>query len=223
MNSIRRQLLLAAVLLGFLISARAQPALAQDDFLTRGEVDEVRDAQEPDKRLALYLIIAQRRIDAVKAVLSSKKSGAGRTTQKSLREYTSVLEALETSLADGREKRALKDKDLEKTKERETEFLTYLKSLNTEDSPGYEDYHFTLDEAIDVTEEMLADAKKGTFPEVQGREPPRLPAAAPREPRRDAPPPKSETPPEEGPPRRQRAPAPPAGDDEGPPRRSRTR
>ena len=216
MSSNHSALLLAAVLLGFLI-----PGHAQDDFLTRGEVEEVRDAQEPDKRLALYLVIAQRRIDAIKAELAAKKAGAGRSTQKSLSEYTSVLEALETSLADGREKRALKDKDLEKTKALETEFLAYLKSLNREDSPGYEDYHFTLDEAIDVTEEMLADAQKGTFPEVQGREPPRLPAAAPREPRREAP---QSQPPEEGPPRRQRpAATPPAGNEEGPPRRSRTR
>ena len=219
----RRALLFSVVVLGFLIPALAQPALAQDDFLTRGEVEEVRDAQEPDKRLALYLLIAQRRIDAIKTALGSKKSAAGRATQKSLHEYTSILEALETALADGREKRAIREKDLGKAKELEGEFLTYLKSLNTEDSPGYQDYHFTLDEAIDVTEEMVADAAKGAFPEVQGREAPRLPAAAPREPRRETPPPPSETPAEEGPPRRRRTQAPPAGAEEGPPRRSRTR
>ena len=214
MNPNRRALLLSAVLLGFLI-----PAHAQDDFLTRGEVEEVRDAQEPDKRLELYLIIAQRRIDAIKAGLGSKKSG--RTTQKSLEEYTSILEALETTLENGREKRAIRDKDLEKAQELEAEFLTYLKSLNAENSPGYEDYHFTLDEAVAVTEEMLADAQKGAFPEMQGREPPRLPAAAPREPRREAP--TFQPPAEEGPPRRRRSLAPPAGDEEGPPRRSRRR
>ena len=215
MNSNRRALLFSVVLLGFLI-----PAHAQDDFLTRGEVEEVRDAQEPDKRLELYLLIAQRRIDAIKTALSSKKSAAGRTTQKSLEEYTAILEALETTLEDGREKRAIREKDLEKATALETEFLTYLKSLDAQDSPGYEDYHFTLDEAIAVTEEMLADAQKGAFPDVQGREPPRLPAAAPREPR-EAPP--AQPPAEEGPPRRRNTQAPPAGDEEGPPRRSRTR
>jgi len=216
MTPSRRALLFSAVLLGFLI-----PAHAQDDFLTRGEVEEVRDAQEPEKRLELYLVIAQRRIDAIKAALTARKAGAGRATQKSLEEYTSILEALEDTVNDGREKRGLRDKDLEKTVELETEFLTYLNSLNAEDSHGYEDYHFTLDEAIAVTEEMLADAQKGAFPEVEGREAPRLPAAAPREPRRETPP--SEPPAEEGPPRRQRPQAAPAGGEEGPPRRSRTR
>ena len=179
MNSNRRALLFSVVLLGFLI-----PVHAQDDFLTRGEVEEVRDAQEPDKRLELYLLIAQRRIDAIKTALSSKKSAAGRTTQKSLEEYTAILEALETTLEDGREKRAIREKDLEKATALET------------------------------------DAQKGAFREVQGREPPRLPAAAPREPREA---PQSQPPAEEGPPRRRGTQAPPAGDEEGPPRRSRTR
>jgi hypothetical protein len=211
----RRALLIFAVGIGLLI-----PAQAQEDFLTRGEVEEVRDAQEPNKRLELYLTIAQRRIDAIKTALSAGKSGTGRAAQKSLEEYTSVLEALETTLEDGREKRAVREKDLEKAKEMETEFLTYLKSLNTENSPGYEDYHFTLDEAIVVTEEMLADVEKGAFPEVQGREPPRLPAAAPREPREA---PQAQPAEEEGPPRRRRTQTAPAGDEEGPPRRSGTR
>ena len=214
MNTNRRALLFAAVLLGFLI-----PAQAQEDFLTRGEVEEVRDAQEPDKRIELYLVIAQRRIDALKTELTSSKPGAGRAAQKYLKEYTAILEALETSVDDGREKRAIREKDMKQAEERQAEFLKYLQSLNAEGAPGYEDYHFTLDEAIAVTEEMLADAQKGTFPEVQGREPPRLPAAAPREPRREVTPPPSETPAEEGPPRRRRTEAPPAGDEEGPPRR----
>jgi hypothetical protein len=207
-----RALLFAVLVLGFLI-----PGHAQEDFLTRGEVEEVRDAQEPKKRLELYLIIAQRRIDAIKTGITSQKAGLGRATQKSLEEYTSVLEALETTLADGREKRGIEEKDLAKATEIETEFLTYLNSLNTEGSPGYEEYHFTLEEAIAVTEEMLADAEKGVYPEVEGREAPQLPAAAPRE--RQEPPPL----PEDGPPRRGRPQAPPSGDDEGPPRRSRTR
>jgi hypothetical protein len=74
------------------------------------------------------------------------------------------------------------------------EFLKYLESLNSESSPGWKDYKFALEEAIDVTREELAEAAKGNFPEVDEREPPRLPPpSAPRP-----------GPEEEGPPRKSR-------------------
>ena len=91
MKWIRRALLVAA-LFGILV-----PANAQDDFLTRGEVDEVRDKQEPDKRIELYLDFAQRRLDTIKVGLAESKPGVGRAAQKILREYTSILEAVETN------------------------------------------------------------------------------------------------------------------------------
>jgi len=86
-------------------------------------------------------------------------------------------------------------------------FLTYLQSLDSEKSPGYDDYRFTLEEALAVTEEIVADTKKGAFPEVLGREPPRLPATPPRQTRenpRESDPGSTPAPAEEGPPRRRR-------------------
>ena len=99
--------LLVAVLFGILV-----PANAQDDFLTRGEVEEVRDKQEPDKRIELYLDFAQRRLDTIKVSLAESKPGVGRAAQKILVEYTSILEAVETTLEDGREKRGVGEKAL---------------------------------------------------------------------------------------------------------------
>ncbi len=197
MNTSFRALVVSAVLLGFPI-----PGHAQDDFLTRGEVEEVRDAQEAGKRIELYLEIAQRRLDAVKTGIASTKAGAGRAIQKSLEEYTSILEAIETTVDDGREKRSLREKNLEEAEELEVEFLTYLQTIDSETSPWYEDYHFTLEEAIAVTEEILASVREGVYPEIEGREPPRFPTARPPEtrmPRREPPPL-----PEDGPPRRRR-------------------
>lgn len=201
---LRTGALLLAGVFGFLAGGNAQ-----EDFLTPGEVDEVRDKQEPDKRLILYLDLAQRRLDGIKGNLAANKPGAGRGVQKYLREYTAILEALEVTVEDGREKRALRDKDLKEAETRENAFLTYLQSLDAENSPGYDDYRFTLEEALAVTEEIVADTKKGAFPEVLGREPPRLPATPPREtreaPRRDDPG-NTPAPSEEGPPRRRRPP-----------------
>ena len=175
------------------------PGNAQEDFLTPGEIENLRDKQEPDKRLILYLDFAQRRLDAIKENLASKKAGAGRAAQKFLKEYTAVLEALEVTVEAAREKRVMTDKILKETERRESEFLTYLRSLNAESSSGFEDYHFTLDEAIVMTEEGLAETKKGSCPELREREPPRLPATPPPPPRTN-----DRKPDEEGPPRKGR-------------------
>jgi hypothetical protein len=193
---------LLAGIFGFLAAGNAQ-----EDFLTRGEVDEIRDKQESDKRLALYLDLAQRRLDAIKENTTAAKPGAGRAVQKYLREYTSILEALETTVEEGREKRALRDKDMKQAEERESAFLQFLQTLDSASSPGYDDYRFTLEEAVAVTEEIIAEGKKGAFPEVLGREPPRLPATPPRQVRenpRESEPGSAPAPAEEGPPRRRR-------------------
>jgi len=198
--------LLSALLIAALLVCLS-PANAQDDFLTRGEEDEIRDAQEADKRIELYLDIAQRRLDTMKADLDAKKPGAGRTAQRNLRDYTSIMEAVEGTLEDGRENRTVREKALKQAEERKVEFLKYLQSLDSAATPAYEEYRFTLEEAIAVTEEVLANVRQGAFPEVQQREPPRLPSAPPREtqeaPSRDAQEPR------------------PSGDEEGPPRRRR--
>lgn len=174
---------------GLPISARAQ-----EDFLTDGEIIAVRDAQEPDKRLVLYLDFAQRRLDAVKASLDSKKSNAGRSAQKNLGEYVHILEALEGTIQDARERRIPAPKGLLAVETRGAEFLKYLESLDSESSPGWADYQFTLEEALEMTREEIAEAKKGSFPEVQERKPPSgMPASPPPEKRE-----------EEGPPRRRR-------------------
>ena len=172
------------------------PAPAQEDFLTSQEISSLRDTQEPDKRILLYLEFAQRRLDAVKEGLASKKSDAGRTAQKHLKEYYSVLEALEVTMEDAREKRVVADKALKEVERQGGEFLKYLQSLESSGAPGLEDYRYTLEEAVAMTQDELAEAKKGSFPEVKEREPPRqLPAT---------PPPASSGKGEEGPPRKKR-------------------
>ena len=135
----------------------------------------------------------------MKENLASKKAGAGSAAQKNLKEYTSILEALEVTVEAARDKRVMTDKVLKETERREGEFLKYLQSLDAEGSLGLEVYRFTLDEAIATTEEELADTKKGTFPELREREPPRLPATPPPLPKGN-----DRKQQEEGPPRKSR-------------------
>jgi hypothetical protein len=184
---------LALVLALLILSGAAAAVQAQDDFLTDEEVTAIRDAQEPEKRIVAYLDFAQWRLDAVRASLASAKGNFGRAVQRNLTDYARILEALESTLFDSRERRSPVPKALKAMETRVPEFLKYLESLNP-NSPGWKDYEYTLEEASEVTQEVLAEAAKGNFPEVDEREPPRLPP--PSAPRR--------APEEEGPPRKGR-------------------
>jgi hypothetical protein len=183
----------------------SSPALAQDDFLTHDEVDAVRDAQEPEQRIPLYLEIADIRLGSIRAALASVKPGAGRAAQKKLVEYNLVMEALETTIDDARTKRSPFPKAMELLKKKLPETKNFLESLDNDNSPLYADYQFTLKEAVDMTADMIAEVARGMFPEVDARDAPKLPSAPPR--------------PEER--RKPAAPAP--GDEGGPPRKAGAR
>ena len=47
-------------LIYLLLAACALPALAQRDFLTSDEVEKIREAQDPNMRLQVYLVFANR-------------------------------------------------------------------------------------------------------------------------------------------------------------------
>jgi len=150
----------------------SSPARAQEDYLTNGEVDALRDAQEPDKRLILWMGFAQRRIDGVKEAIASRKPESGRTIQKLLAEYVHLMEALQATIDDARERRVPLSKGLKEVETRGSLMLNYLRTLKSESIPGYKDFEYTLEESMDMTRDELAEVAKGNYPEIDGRKPP---------------------------------------------------
>ena len=63
--------LIGALLLGAALLAPARLAAQDGDFLTADEIDAVRDAQEAEKRIPLYLEIAELRLDRKSTRLNS--------------------------------------------------------------------------------------------------------------------------------------------------------
>ena len=64
------------------------PALAQRDFLTSDEVEKVREAQEPNQRLKLYVLFARQRIDQLQRLLEKEKKGRSLAARELLEDYT---------------------------------------------------------------------------------------------------------------------------------------
>jgi hypothetical protein len=139
----------------FLVLILCVPAAAQRDFLTSAETDEVREAQEPNARLQLYLHFARQRIDQVKSLIASNKPGRSALIHDLLEDYTNILDAIDTVSDDALKHHkdiALGTKAIQKT---EPELLKTLEALQESAPKDMARYDFVLKQAIGSTQDSM--------------------------------------------------------------------
>lgn len=137
------------------------------DFLTPNEVDQVREAQEPNDRLLLYVHFAKQRMDLLEQYLAKEKPGRSIFVHDTLQDYSHIIEAIDSVSDDALRHNHPIDKGTIAVLNAEREFLAELNKVQNAAPPDLDRYQFVLQEAIDTTNDSrelsLEDSKsRGT-------------------------------------------------------------
>ena len=141
----------------FLICALlvAAPLMADRDFLTSDEADQIREAQDPNVRVTLYLHFAKQRLDQVKQLLSKDKPGRSGLIHDLLEDYSNILDALDSVADDALKHKKTLDVGMSKVIAGEKPMLADLQKIQDANPKDLERYEFALKGAIDSTTESM--------------------------------------------------------------------
>ena len=148
-------------------------AQQQHDFLTADEVDQIREAQEPNARLTLYCKFAKQRVEMVKSFLSKEKAGRSIMIHDALDDYAKIIDAIDDVSDQALAKSADLKVGLSAVSRMEQDVLPVLKRVQETKPKDLERYEFVLKTAIDTTRDSLelADSDTGKRArEVEARE-----------------------------------------------------
>jgi hypothetical protein len=136
-----------AAILALAFSGFAQ----QRDYLTADEIDQVREAQEPNLRLKLYVHFARERIAEIQQFLSKEKPGRSALIHDALEDYTRIIEAIDTVSDDALRRKVALDEGMKEVAAAEKEMLATLNKIEESNAKDLPRFEFALKAAIDTT------------------------------------------------------------------------
>lgn len=146
--------------LGVAAGLMLAPGQATRDFLTADEVDQIRQAQEPNARLKLYTTFARMRADMVASMMKEPKAGRSTFIHSTLEDYTKIIEAIDTVTEDALRRDVDLTEGMKAVVEAEESLISTLKQLEASAPTDLPRYQYALITAIETTADSLELAQE---------------------------------------------------------------
>jgi hypothetical protein len=144
------------------IAGLVPQARAERDFLTGDEVEKIREAQDPNDRLKLYVLLARQRLDQLERLLAKDKKGRSATARDLLEDYSKIIDAIDTVSDDALKRGADIALGSAAVSDSEKRFLTQLQKIRERAPSDVDLYDLELKEAIASTNDSMDLSKQDT-------------------------------------------------------------
>lgn len=152
----------SALAIGLLLAtAKAQD---QPDFLSPGEADKIRDAQDPNDRIKLFLDFAGDRLKKLQYELhlTTPQVNKQELINGLLSAYSGCIDEAADRVQEGQQNSAKIRPAIKEMQKRTKDYLEALKTIEAVNGPDMASYKDSLDDAIAGTQDAAAEAAKAS-------------------------------------------------------------